>query len=756
METHYYYYTIGVSSGEQDDGDEKQFSGKGGSDSGRTAASVQQTEYDNRAVDGVQTELDSIIGEDGEEYDVQEGDNLVIEKDGEEVQATVKEVNDDGSIEVYVAFEDDEVIDPDDANKIVKHDSSGKDSQVDTDDLDPSDPRVIEEEFGIDLSDVREQTPNGGVMEDETQYPVLDMTQQEIGEMMEEHHDEKDVEDVIMLIDRWKRKSDGEAGMTLEAIAKESQGIDADIRDISDAEVDMAKVNDGTAAVFNDLTRISRAFAKEHIADEDDKVTLHRGMNSRTNETNLLESYLANPDADELQINGSVMENLTMSEPTADHFANTFRFKQDVDVNDITLAPDMVVQTSESLQEAELHVKGDSLIVNKDDIEVVSGSRDLLQFGNDEADFGDTLSAIRSPEEADTQDQLTAIELFEQWSSKATDKQLDGTVEGVERYQVSDKDAVANLEAFGRTIEESDQWSDTAVTNIQESAESIVDGNVSFESTAETYASAGGTSSAGTEGYDFTQFTPEKAERTGSLNEYAAKTGVNADDMYVAEIPGHNPSSVGDEGLAFVTEYGDGGAKQSLGERTMVAAEAASELGGSVPEHVGDPSDGWVAVEGVTNATEASRATADQIESVDSETFYDEAATQIIVDNFDAHPDNVMVDNSGNLHWHDLDHSSGELDSDFTGNKGWYENKPDRVLDELSHTASSLGVGSGREVKEQMLSRAEQRAQSMSDSEVDRVVQSAAKHNREYAENIRKNINALRDGSVRERWEQAQ
>lgn len=257
-------------------------------------------------------------------------------------------------------------------------------------------------------------------------------------------------------------------------------------------------------------------------------------------------------------------------------------------------------------------------------------------------------------------------------------------------------------------------------------------------------------------GYDSfaEEFDPSDVEEWGSLSDFGFPGGVSEHAMQVGALPSYDGES--NDGLVFRTHFGDGHDEEEteLGLRQMAAHEVSQALGANVPEHTGHPEeDGWTAAEGV----EGQMASSAEPGLVEPDHFIDEAAKQVIVGNMDAHSQNVYVDPEGNVHMVDIDHSAGDITSDFTGQKGWYDDMLDRILGELEDTAGSLGVQEP-DIRDKIMERAAEIAQQHYDPEADiggyeaEMISALSTVDDEYgekfAENISDNIKNLAEGNI--------
>lgn len=241
-------------------------------------------------------------------------------------------------------------------------------------------------------------------------------------------------------------------------------------------------------------------------------------------------------------------------------------------------------------------------------------------------------------------------------------------------------------------------------------------------------------------------YDPDDVEEWGSLVEFGFPEGVSS--MEVGRLPHYDGEDdpTRNEGLVFRTKYGPGETSESLGYRQLVAHDVGDALGARMPTHVGDPADGWVDAEGIDGQMAADHTG----DGVDREDFMEQAAFQIILGNFDAHSHNVHIDPEGRVWMIDIDHSTGDITDEFTGEKTWYDSSVDRATGELLDSASSLGIDT---TKEELLGRAiDVAAQFVDDGEIaDYVadaIEESSQWDAELAENVRSNIINLAAGDV--------
>ncbi|PHQ43938.1 hypothetical protein Z052_02010 [Halorubrum sp. C191] len=196
-----------------------------------------------------------------------------------------------------------------------------------------------------------------------------------------------------------------------------------------------------------------------------------------------------------------------------------------------------------------------------------------------------------------------------------------------------------------------------------------------------------------------------------------ASTGVTATSMEVVELE--------DGTTGFVTHYGDDadlpadadavdGADPRTADRQMIAYEGsrrigaelddelAAFIGNTVPPHTHIDGDGsHEAVIG--EEFDGDRVWGAAGQSVDEAMAIDAAAVQMIVGNNDAHGDNVMVDDDGNLGFIDIDHSAGRLSNEDPGTGSG--NNADRALNRAAKSLEVVTSLSHSELERDILNR---------------------------------------------------
>lgn len=245
-------------------------------------------------------------------------------------------------------------------------------------------------------------------------------------------------------------------------------------------------------------------------------------------------------------------------------------------------------------------------------------------------------------------------------------------------------------------------------------------------------------------------------EEKGSLSDFGFAGGVH-DSMAIGAIDNWDGES--NEGLFFENQYGPGKEDYELGQRQMVAYEVGTALGANIPEHALEVGDGQqsakklrhggsVWAEGV-EGWDVGEAPADVLDKVDEAEFYEQAAIQVIIGNNDAHWDNCLVTPEGDVVFHDIDHTCGDITGDFVGEKSWYKNALDRTLGELWRTGQDVVDADREEFQQRVLDRAKAKAEeNFHTPEADNALTGAQKHKKEFTNNIYNNMKALKNDEV--------
>lgn len=247
-------------------------------------------------------------------------------------------------------------------------------------------------------------------------------------------------------------------------------------------------------------------------------------------------------------------------------------------------------------------------------------------------------------------------------------------------------------------------------------------------------------SEADSEGFDPSEYSPDDVESWSGLGEIEANHGNSMNAKDVATMP---------DGSQMVhTDLTHHSISQEDGERQVAGYEAMKHLD---PDrtlgHAYDFDAGWYANE-VAPGVDAVDATDEMKQAVDFDDFVDMAAVQVIIGNADAHQNNIRVDEEGNLYPFDLDRAAGDIQGDWVGAFGHYENTLDRIFGELEKSASALDVQTGTAFRSETLNRAREIAEEYSSTtDIPQDVEEAT-GNTQFANAIWDNLQALESGEV--------
>jgi len=336
--------------------------------------------------------------------------------------------------------------------------------------LGSTDPEDIEKEFGINLDDI-EEAPADNPFEvdpdDATDYKRLDMSRRDVrNKIQEKYEDDPEMYEAVHKVSeylyKWKGKSSNAEAATMEAIAQKALNIDRDIRDTGDVKTE--DVNKNTAQAYRDYARISKAFLDKNVADENGNMQLERGMNSKTNTYSLIEQMIAHPNADAYELDGSVLANYTTSRDVSNDFTKTFRIEQELSTDDVAMAQDMVGYPRSPLREAEIHITGDSQIIDSENIRVPD-EVGTSTFGS-QKELEETLKTVQNPEEATSSEQLSFYSAVKRWGSDT---------EQESRYAPENEQARNALRNVAVTASNSDNWSDHNTRSVRKYVARLLD-----------------------------------------------------------------------------------------------------------------------------------------------------------------------------------------------------------------------------------------------------------------------------------------
>lgn len=292
----------------------------------------------------------------------------------------------------------------DDPNEAARHLGPTDEQAIDVA-LGTTDPREIETEFGIGLSetDIHDDLTNSEV---NTPYPTFTSNEaQNVQNALVDKHGKEAVDRVYDLINSWKGSSGGEKAETLELIAKKALGIGAPVRtdgkNVQDVLPDGAEID-----TYRDLTRISRAFMQRHMpADSrgETSVTLHRGI--RHSNEPFTAQLIDNPNADEYRFPTIATSNHSIDSGVAEHWAEAYTISHRATPDDVALAIDVL--RPHGLDEGEVHIIGDDVRVPGAGVTFTGPRHQDLDSQNAQGMF----SALDTPEKADaeTHDRLYGL-----------------------------------------------------------------------------------------------------------------------------------------------------------------------------------------------------------------------------------------------------------------------------------------------------------------------------------------------------------
>lgn len=292
----------------------------------------------------------------------------------------------------------------DDPNEAARHLGPTDEQAIDVV-LGTTDPREIEAEFGIGLSetDIHDDLTNSEV---NTPYPAFTSNEaQTVQNALADKHEKEAVDRVYDLINSWKGSSGGEKAETLELIAKKALGIGAPVRtdgkNVQDVLPDGAEID-----TYRDLTRISRAFMQRHMPTDsrgETSVTLHRGI--RHSNESFTAQLIDNPNAEEYRFPTVATSNHSIDSGVAEHWAEAYTISHRATPDDVALAIDVL--RPHGLDEGEVHIIGDDVRVPSAGVTFTGPRHQDLDSQNAQELF----SALDRPEEADaeTHDRLYGL-----------------------------------------------------------------------------------------------------------------------------------------------------------------------------------------------------------------------------------------------------------------------------------------------------------------------------------------------------------
>lgn len=327
----------------------------------------------------------------------------------------------------------------DDPNEAARH-LGATDEQTIAVDLGETDPETIEDEFGLDLSETKTISD---VQRSDTdhEYPKLEFEQtQNVREALEEKHGEDVYEDLDHLMQKWKGGEEKSDKQTLELIAKKANGIGQPVRRGGEKARDVDP-DDPRIDAYRDLSRISRGFMKENIAEGEEgdaSMTVHRGVRM-ANEA-LTAQFIDNPSADAYRLQTSSISNHSTDDGVADTWGDPYTISHDIQPDDVTLAIDHINVTG--VNEGEVHIDSDDITVDADRI---GFSRTQHLHGDNET-VDDVFDAFSNPETASKRDHRDVQKLIESMQER---DEVPRTEEGA-RNLIDYFDGIAGHEDLSR------------------------------------------------------------------------------------------------------------------------------------------------------------------------------------------------------------------------------------------------------------------------------------------------------------------
>lgn len=211
-------------------------------------------------------------------------------------------------------------------------------------------------------------------------------------------------------------------------------------------------------------------------------------------------------------------------------------------------------------------------------------------------------------------------------------------------------------------------------------------------------------------------YTEDVVDRTSLYTHDDANTGASADAMEVEELE--------DGSEVFVTNYGTGAGQQDpeYRSRQMATYQALRALTAedNVPPHTpvpiderpeGAPQDADAVAVMEFDGEEAWEAPDSWKENVDRDDYVEQTAKNFICGNNDLHGDNVMLNEDGDIAFHDLDHSAGRLDQNDPINNG---NVAFGAMNHIHSTAAVLNLDTD-ELIDDVLAEAKELAEERGD-----------------------------------------
>lgn len=269
-------------------------------------------------------------------------------------------------------------------------------------DVEEYDPATVEEEFGIDLTELEDRELHLS----EESFQRLSRTQRSnLEDSLEAKHGDA-YHRVDDWIGSWKGSSSGADPQSFELCAKRALGVGAPVRSEEDEPpgVDAQAVGEADVEAYRDIVRVSRAFLiangyTHEGPDGTERVPVYRGipMSRREVTGDVAGQLLSSTSVDAVEIETSVLSNHTLSRAEAAGHSDVFSIQHSAPLEDVADSPDVF---RSGISEAEVHVTGGTIRVPAEGLQLFDSNQDL--------DATDIQAALSSPADA-TDDQHQAV-----------------------------------------------------------------------------------------------------------------------------------------------------------------------------------------------------------------------------------------------------------------------------------------------------------------------------------------------------------
>lgn len=526
--------------------------------------------------------------------------------------------------------------------------------------------------------------------------------------------------DFLDLQGRWKQSSYNSKSQTYERAFMQALGLPGEERNHGLNGYQPSEELIDLAAEVNEM---SKAWWRDN--SDSPTIELHRGIANFTM-PEFWAGYFHDPEADEFEVRGNAVDNWTTDPDIAENFASSERsllITEDRHINDLVAAHDVLFKSSYE-EENELVMQMGTRTIKRHNLRLHGG-------------YGATMDSIWKGKS-----QAVSPVSLEQIESGLDDNPDLWTAE-----------ALNNLEF----------WADEHL--LEYKSDSIKNRIESVRKqkgfiTADTPDEAGepGPNVFDYSGWENTfSISTAAGDQSLSLSDVGAKKGVSAGAMEVIEKA--------DGTKAYVKWYSQSEAPiginaedRDLFERSYANYQVSRALGGNVPPHHfewdGADRPKMVAVQGV-EGREASQLFDYDGDPPDRTEYVNQAAIQLIAGNNDAHSDNVMLGDDGNVYFHDIDHSGGLLSAPEPSGTG--NTNIARGLAHLASTADQMELVPMAEdksvIKTEIYERAVELAGEVHNDgfytpEFSDAIADVADVNPDFAENIMSNVEELVAGTV--------